>query len=462
MHKLIILKKKIILFSGILLLFFSVELAAQNPTANGYKGIWFTLGQFSEFGDKYSGGLGTYTANHIPIAIYAPAVKKTFFTYGGTTAKDEKHLLIMVSYFDHKKKVVPKPVIVYDKIGVNDPHDNASIAIDEQGFIWIFVSGRATARPGLIFKSGDPYSIESFNQIKTGEMTYPQPRWIENKGFFYLFTKYSKGRELYWSTSPDGKYWSPDQKLAGMGGHYQVSNRWGNKTVSVFNYHPDGNVDKRTNIYLAQTEDMGKTWTSVDGQALKTPLSDIKSPSLVRDYQSEKKLVYLNDLNFDKDGNPVILAVISNDYRPGPQGDPREWIILHHKNGQWQSRIVCTSSHNYDMGSLYIEKNLWRIVGPTETGPQKYGAGGEMALWESHNEGATWKKVRNLTHNSQLNHSYARRPLNANSDFYAFWADGNTEKFSESRLYFTNKKGNKTWMLPYEMKEGFAKPERLK
>jgi hypothetical protein len=28
---------------------------------SGYCGIWFTLGQFSEYGDKYSGGLGTYT-----------------------------------------------------------------------------------------------------------------------------------------------------------------------------------------------------------------------------------------------------------------------------------------------------------------------------------------------------------------------------------------------------------------
>ncbi len=28
---------------------------------SGYRGIWFTLGQFSEGGDKYSGGLGTYT-----------------------------------------------------------------------------------------------------------------------------------------------------------------------------------------------------------------------------------------------------------------------------------------------------------------------------------------------------------------------------------------------------------------
>src|SRR5687767_8564395 len=45
---------------------------------NGYRGIWFTLGQFSKHGDKYSGGLGTYTANHVPLAVYAPQVDKTF------------------------------------------------------------------------------------------------------------------------------------------------------------------------------------------------------------------------------------------------------------------------------------------------------------------------------------------------------------------------------------------------
>src|ERR1700732_1709860 len=69
--------------------------------ADGYRGIWFTLGQFSQHGDKYSGGLGTCTANHLPMAVYAPAVDKTFFTYGGTI-KGQRHLLIMASYFDHK------------------------------------------------------------------------------------------------------------------------------------------------------------------------------------------------------------------------------------------------------------------------------------------------------------------------------------------------------------------------
>ena len=55
-----------------------------NEKADGYRGIWFTLGQFSKHGDKYSGGLGTYTANHNPIAVYSPAADRTFFTYGGT------------------------------------------------------------------------------------------------------------------------------------------------------------------------------------------------------------------------------------------------------------------------------------------------------------------------------------------------------------------------------------------
>lgn len=129
-------------------------LPAQNARADGHKGIWFTLGQYSAYGDKYSGGLGTYTSSHVPVAIYSKAVNKTFFVYGGTTHTTEKHLLIMISYYDHTKKMVPKPVIVYDKKGVDDPHDNASLSIDDSGYIRVFVSGRNTSRPGLIFISG--------------------------------------------------------------------------------------------------------------------------------------------------------------------------------------------------------------------------------------------------------------------------------------------------------------------
>jgi len=450
------------ILSLILLLFISQLTIAysQNITVDGYKGIWFTLGQFSEYGDKYSGGLGTYTADHIPIAIYSSIADKTFFVYGGTTKAADKHLLIMISYFDHKTKMVPRPVIVYDKLGVNDPHDNAALSIDNNGFIWVFVSGRGTSRPGLLFKSTEPYSIDSFEEILQGEMTYPQPWWVENKGFIYMFTKYTKGRELYWSTSADGKTWSAHNKIAGIGGHYQVTNKHGNRLVSVFNYHPGGNVDKRTNIYAVQTEDMGKTWSSVGGEVLNLPLTEPINPALVRNYESENKLVYINDLNFDNDGNPVILAIVSNNFKPGPAGDPREWMVIHWKNNKWNFYKVCVSTHNYDMGSLYVEKDCWKIIGPTDAGPQKYGTGGEIALWESNDEGLTWKKSRNITDKSIRNHSYVRRPLNAHKDFYAFWADGDADKFSESHLYFTNKQGDKVWELPYNMESNFEIPLR--
>lgn len=449
-----------ILLSVLLLTITSVSIA-QNKKVDGYKGIWFTLGQFSQYGDKYSGGLGTYTSSHVPIAIYSRAANKTFFVYGGTTAAAEKHLLIMISYFDHKSQMVPKPVIVYDKNGVDDPHDNASMSIDDKGYIWVFVSGRNTSRLGLIFKSKKPLDIESFDEIKKGDMTYPQPWWFPGKGFLYMFTKYTKGRELYWSTSPDGITWTDDQKLAGMGGHYQTTNRYGNKLVSVFNYHPDGNVDKRTNIYLVQTTDMGKTWTSVDGKVLQTPLANKKSEALVKDYEAEGRMVYINDLNFDSNGNPVVLAVVGKHHQPGPQGDPREWFIVHWKDGKWNYSKVCESTHNYDMGSLYTEGKTWRIIGPTEAGPQRWGTGGEMALWESVDEGRTWKKTRQLTANSERNHSYARRPLNAQAAFYSLWADGNADKLSVSELYFCDDKGE-VWRLPYAMTSQMQKAERLK
>jgi hypothetical protein len=433
-------------------------LYSQYPRVEGYKGIWFTLGQFTDYGDKYSGGLGTYTADHVPIAIYSPEARKTFFVYGGTTGADKRHLLDMVSYYDHVTGEVPKPVVVYDKEGVDDPHDNSAISIDNQGYIWVFVSGRMRLRPGYIFRSSKPYSIDNFEKIREAEMTYPQPWWVKGKGFFYLFTKYTNGRELYWSGSPDGKTWTPDQKLAGMGGHYQVTNMYKGKLVSVFNFHPGGNVDKRTNLYAVQTTDLGKTWTTIDGKPLQTPLTDTHCKALVYDYQAEHKLVYINDLNFDSKGNPVILAIISHDFRPGPAGNPREWMIIHWKGDKWEFNKVCESTHNYDMGSLYIEKDCWKIIGPTDAGPQFWGAGGEIAMWKSTDEGRSWKKTRTITQGSTRNNSYVRRPVNPNDEFYALWADGDADKLSESHLWFSDKEGKTVRELPYNMTENLAKP----
>ena len=429
----------------------------------GYRGIWFDLGQKSEFGSKYSGGLGTYTAKHHPLAVYAPAVQKTFFVYGGTTAKDERHLLAMVSYYDHKTGQVPKPIVVHDKRDVDDPHDNPSIQIDETGHLWVYVSGRGRKRMGHIYRSREPYDIESFEHLSEREFTYPQPWWLEQRGFAFLFTKYTGVRELYWSVSDvNGGNWTEDRKLAGMGGHYQVSNEQNGTVITAFNIHPKGNVDKRTNLYFLRTNDAGKTWRTVGGDVVQTPLTNPACSALVRDYRSEKRLVYMKDIGFDAKGNPVILYITSGSYQPGPAGGPRAWTIAHWTGSEWVFQEVTTSTHNYDMGSLYIEPDgTWRVIGPTEPGPQKYGTGGEIAVWTSQDEGRTWKKIKDITTNSRLNHGYVRRPRHARSDFYGFWADGNPDALSESRLYFTNQSGTQVHRLPYNMEGAYAVPEVL-
>ncbi len=431
---------------------------------DGYRGIWFTLGQMCEYGDKYSGGLGTYTAKHVPLAVYAAAVHKTFFVYGG--ARDgQRHLLAMASYYDHEQHTVPRPTVVHDKGGVDDPHDNPSIALDEFGHIWVFVSGRGQRRPGFIYRSRTPYDVHSFELILEGELTYPQPWWIEGEGFLHLFTKYTGVRELYWNRSVDGRSWTPARKLAGMEGHYQTSRQvpegggaaGGARVITAFNRHPEGHPDQRTDLFYTETTDLGETWRAADGTILQTPLITPDNAARVRDFAAEKRLVYMKDISVDAEGRPVILVVTSAAYEPGPRGAPRIWTLCRWTGSDWRFTQLTQSTHNYDMGSLFISGDHWRLIAPTEAGPQHWGTGGEMALWTSHNDGETWTLSQQLTKASARNHAYARRPLHAHPGFVALWADGNPDVMSPSRLYFCDHAGT-VWQLPAEMTTDTAAP----
>jgi hypothetical protein len=424
---------------------------------DGYRGIWFTLGQMSKYGDKYSGGLGTYTANHVPMAIYAKEANKTFFVYGGSKG-GQRYLYNMIGCYDHASGTVQRPTIVHDKGGVDDPHDNPSLCIDPKGYLWVFVSGRGKVRPGFLYRSAEPYSIGRFDLVYQGEFTYPQPRWIDGEGFLFLFTKYTKGRELYWSASPDGKTWAPDRKFAGFGGHYQTSHQICDTIISAFNRHPGGDVNKRTNLYYLQTRDSGKTWLNVQGQPVTLPLDQPQNAALARDYAAEKRLVYIHDLDLDSQGRPVILYVTSAHHEPGPSGDPRWWTVAAWTGSAWRYTDVTRANHNYSTGSLLLEGDVWRIIGPTEPGPQPVGSGGEIAIWSSRDQGATWTKERDVTSGSAMNHNYVRRVLHAHPDFFAFWADGNPDTLTPSHLYFTNKAGDHVWQLPYDMPGDTAKP----
>ncbi|BFK45425.1 BNR-4 repeat-containing protein [Alistipes sp. i18-0019-D1] len=440
-----------------------------NRQADGYRGIWFTIGQArSAYGAKYSGGLGTYTMKHIPMAVYAPQADKTFFVYGGTPSEDRKYLLCMAGCYDHKTGMLRRPVVVFDKgvDGVCDPHDDPTIQIDRDGYVWVFVAGRANKRPGIRYRSTKPYDISEFEYVNESIMAYPQVHYHPEKGFFLFFTRYDGVRQLFCQTSPDGREWSGYRQIASIidegetkSGHYQFTNLCGDKLMCCFNRHINGDVDTRTNIYYIQSEDWGRTWTTIDGKPVELPITRSKNPALVHDYRAEQRNCYIKDINFGTDGQPVILYLTSDNHLTGPDGGIRRWHTVRWNGSEWVYSEITTSTHCYDSGSLWIDRNdVWTVIAPTDAGPQYWGTGGEMVMWRSRDKGLTWERVRTLTHDSPRNHGYARRPLNADKKFYAFWADGNPDSLSISYLYFCNDKGN-VFRMPYSMNAQWQKPE---
>lgn len=445
-----------------------VTYAAPADRADGYRGIWYSNQPTGdEYVYKYSGGFATYPQQQEPIAIYSRAANKTFFVYGGSTGK-RKELAEMVSYFDHTTGQVPRPRVAMVK-KTDDAHENPTLAIDDTGHIWVFCSTHGPAATSYIYRSKEPYSIDEF--VHWGPRTrepynfsYSEPWYLSGKGFMFLHTRYQNGRRLlHWMTSEDGRKWSRSSPLAAVEmGHYQISNHRGDLVATAFNYHPmKGGLNARTNLYYLQTNDMGKTWRTATGKLVDIPIKEKHNEALVFDYEAEHKLVYLKDINFDAAGRPVILYLTSKGYEPGPKNGLREWFTAHWTGDTWQRRPFTTSDHNYDFGSIYIEDKLWRIIAATEPGPQPHGTGGEVAMWTSADEGQKWTKLKQLTRASKLNHTYPRRPVDADPAFYALWADGNPLERSESRMYFTDREGSHVWRLPQHMTGDFAAPEPL-
>jgi len=429
----------------------------------GYRGIWYSNQKVdTEYVYKYSGGLGTYCAKHIPMAVYAPEVNKTFFVFGGARPT-ERSLLISISYYDHETGMVPQPTVILDK-NTTDAHDNPVIAIGPEGRIFVFASAHGTGPASYIYRSTEPYSIDGFEQLADFNYSYPQPWYIEGEGFLFMHTWYKGGRTIRYMTSKDGVEWSERQLLSAIDeGHYEITWPHDGKVGSAFNYHPQGKgLNWRTNLYYVETDDLGETWRNIQGETITPPLKDRDNPALAHDYEAEGLLAYMKDLKYDDQGRPIILHITSKGWEPGPDQGPHEWRVAHWTGESWDINVITDSDNNYDTGSLHIaEDGTWRVIGPMLEGPQRYNPGGEVAITESNNKGKTWTKPRAMTKDSVFNHTYVRRPLNAHPDFGAYWADGHGRQPSESRLYFSDEQGKNVYRLPFTMDSDMVKPERV-
>ena len=312
---------------------------------------------------------------------------------------------------------------------------------------------------GKIYRSVKPYAIDEFEEVFDGYIAYPQPWFVPGKGFFLFCTVYhSVQRVPRWRYSADGRTWSDKQTIV-KNSHYQITEGKGDRLISVYNLHPGG-VDKRTNLYFVETRDFGETWQNIHGETVKLPLENDDSSTLIYDARSNGDLVYLKDVVFNNEDHPTILYLLSKNSKPGPRKEEpsRSWNIARWTGSEWQHHRITTGFHNYDQGSLYVEEDgTYRVIAPTERGPQEWGTGGEVAVWTSNDQGATWSKIDQLTTGSTGNHSYVRRPHLAHPDFYAFWAAGDSVKQSKTQLHFATKDGA-VYQLPDPMTEDYQKP----
>jgi hypothetical protein len=442
--------------------------------ADGFHGVWYGYTD----GTYYAGGLGTFPQQIHPMAYHAAAAGargRTFFVWGGAKAGVPGNLLTTISYYDHATRKVARPRILNDR-HTNDGHETPSLMLDAHGHIYVFSNAHGTLNGAQIYRSTRPHEIDEFQVVlslgPTMNFSYAQPWYVAGHGFLLLHSFYGLRepmRRLYLNTSRDGITWdyawdlkaaNPRPAFALMpGGNYQVSMAHGPTVGTMFNYNVD--AVGRTNLYYAQTTELGRTWRTAAGAALAMPITGINNVTLVHDYEAEHQYVYLKEIAFDALGQPVLLYLTS----PTEANDtttPRTWHTARFNapTGQWVIRAAFASDNNYDHGTLAIEpEGCWRIIAPTAAGPQPGRTGGDMVMWTSKDQGASWQVRALLTHGGLLNHTYARRSVHAHEDFYAFWADGNVHQESASSLYFTDKHGTGVWRLPLAMTGDFATPD---
>jgi len=430
--------------------------AVENRPADGYRGIWYAIGQKPP---KYGGGLGTYPANMVPMACYDAAANTTWFVYGGTSAAGNRDLQIMIGAWRHVDGMVERPTTIRDSGGFEDAHANPAMCLGGDGHLYVVSATRHTFE-GRIYRSLRPHDHSAFEIVHRGYMAYPQMWYHERTGYVLLHTRYVGGqRHLYSMRSADGRSWDASKGYAAFNGHYQNSAQLADgRIITVFNHHPGG-VDRRTNIYAMATADGGRSWQDLRGGKLEVPLSAAGNPALILDAAARNELVYIMDLAIDGDGTPVVLYLTARSIQIGPAGGPRTWWTLQLDPKGWVERTITTSTHNYDCGTLCIVGRSWTVIGPTATGPQGQHTGGEMAFWTSADQGRNWRSQQ-VTANSPRNHTYARRPVPSHPGFAAFWADGDATAPSASDLYVADAKGT-VYRLPRAMTAARQAPEVL-
>lgn len=272
---------------------------------------------------KYSGSFGFgYPYKTTPQAMSDGSVD--YYTYSRCVeANGVIYMIVYVADTDGNKTLLRR---IYSN--QCDPHENAAIYVDGDGYIKVVQSARGKWRKGYEFKSLRPNDISEFENTGSGFYAYPK---LHKNGMIY--TSYEGSLRETWIKTEF------DEKKLVRGGAYAITTEHNGEIHMAYNYHFNGNLDARVNLYYMWSPD-GEKWFNYHGEALALPVAENSNKTAISfDYH---KFNYLKDISF-VDGEIQALVVQSNS--SDPTKGSRE-LVKFTMDGE--SKLITNIGHNYD------------------------------------------------------------------------------------------------------------------
>lgn len=387
---------------------------------SGYQSSYFCLDKQLYSGiPKYCGATGTYTYKHIPVAV-----EKSNNHFEVFSSNENGHLVTyLVKNYNQKVKV-------HIEENWNDPHTNAVVDIDHNGYVNVQLSSRGLGhkyRSGHLYKSTQPYGID-FKKIKglpshgDFNQSYPQLHFDNTSKRLAIFTRYEYvGNRSVRTLWVDNNH--SELKLA-EGGHYAVSDTNDDGEIYVaYNYHPNFNLDKRSNIHVIKSYTWNPSvWYNIKGERLTLPLAENDARTLVYNSEANNSLVYMKDIVAEErgtGGGVHILFTESTSHDP-TKGHRETKELDIRSSSDIRINTVTSVNHNYSAATYLTDKHGWyvnKILVNGNNGKPYFG--GDINYFIRKNN--SWQKE----HSISGDYSYIRKVRGSNNKAVA--SRGNVE-----------------------------------
>ena len=357
-----------------------LNIAYGNPSAT--KSIYENPERVFEFFDDFStfmtpdvfvrstGVAFPFHHNNRPVAVYVPEVNKIYIAYqydAGNLNAGRKIL-----EYDCNTKTFSAPIDIGGSMLNDDSHGAPSIAVDNDGYIWVFYGSHSSTQ--YYKRSLNPYDISSWSEEKSisGSFTYPQ-LWVDQDGNIWVIARTGDGTtyDIY-KYDPSTDSFTYVQRLLNLSNDPYGISYYYNGTV-YFVFTACGETCE--GLYIIKSNDF-MNWTKMDGTPVSLPITDPTQADVIdsgdcRPHGGDIKVIDGKvHVVYDKVGEGQFIAI----YNP----DTNTWSI--HKVANYTTYSAFPKLIKTSDGKLKV----FLIYNRTSSD------NGELWCYVSEDGGATW------------------------------------------------------------------------